>query len=56
MKLSSGYGTLWDDFQNKPLAVGTDGAASSNTLDPIEQLRLYALIGKIQKNDAEDLS
>jgi 5-methylthioadenosine/S-adenosylhomocysteine deaminase len=54
MKLSSGYGTLWDDFQNKPLAVGTDGAASSNTLDPIEQLRLYALIGKIQKNDAED--
>ena len=56
MKLSSGYGTLWDDFKNKPLAIGTDGAASSNTLDPMEQLRLYALIGKINKKDAEDFS
>ncbi len=54
MKLNSGYGTLWNDFKNKPLAVGTDGAASSNTLDPIEQLRLYALIGKINKKNARD--
>src|SRR6056297_166940 len=56
MKLSSGYGTLWDDYKNKPLAIGTDGGASSNSLDPIEQLRLYALIGKINKKDAEDFS
>jgi len=56
MKLSSGYGTLWDDFKNKPLAIGTDGAASSNTLDPIEQLRLYALIGKINNKNARDFN
>src|SRR6056297_126774 len=56
MKLNSGYGTLWDDFKSKPIAIGTDGAASSNTLDPIEQLRLYALIGKINKKDARDFN
>ncbi len=56
MKLNSGYGTLWDDFKNKSLSIGTDGAASSNTLNPIEQLRLYALIGKINKKDARNFT
>lgn len=54
MKLNMGHGNLWNDSSQMPLCTGTDGAASSNTLDPLEQARLFALIGKFNKNDATD--
>ena len=34
------------------VALGTDGAASNNRLDMFEEMRLAALIGKVQANDA----
>lgn len=46
MKLGMGFGGIWGEFENLPLAVGTDGAASSNTQSPLEQARLFALAGK----------
>lgn len=46
MKLAMGEGNLWRLAHHLNLAVGTDGAASSNTLSPLEQARLWALIGK----------
>ena len=54
MKLSMGEGNIYDlkDFIN--YSFGTDGAASSNTLSPLEQARLFALNGKFIKNNAVD--
>ncbi|MDW7670142.1 MAG: amidohydrolase family protein [Bacillota bacterium] len=46
LKLAMGQGHLWDKPQELPLAAGTDGAASSNTLNPIEQIQLFGLLGK----------
>ncbi len=34
------------------IGVGTDGAASSNTLNPLEQVRLYGLLAKDHLGDA----
>ncbi len=34
------------------VSLGTDGAASNNRLDLFEEMRLAALIGKVQANDA----
>lgn len=53
MKLGMGKGKVWDNYDKLPLCIGTDGAASSNTLNPLEQLRFLALIGKFE-NRAED--
>lgn len=54
MKLSMGQGGIYE-FKNKiNYSFGTDGAASSNTLSPLEQARLFALNGKYISNDAED--
>jgi len=52
MKLNSGIGQLWDNIEELPLCSGTDGAASSNTIDPLEQVRLYATVGKLCKEDS----
>jgi len=52
MKLSMGVGTIWTKAAELPLCTGTDGAASSNSLDPLEQGRLYALMGKMINGDA----
>ena len=46
MKLAMGYGNLWKFADRLQIATGTDGAASSSSLSPLEQARLFALIGK----------
>lgn len=56
MKLSIGMGRVWKWHDKLPLCIGTDGAASSNGLDPLEQLRLFLLIGKFNLNNAEDFT
>lgn len=53
MKLGSGQGHLWDHWRKVNLCIGTDGAASSNSVDPLEQARLFALLGKLEDR-AED--
>lgn len=53
MKLGMGMGSLWDLYKELPLCISTDGSASSNTLDPLEQLRLFALIGKMNNSPEE---
>lgn len=46
LKLAAGEGNLWKFQDRLNVAIGTDGAASSNTLNPLEQARLWALVGK----------
>ena len=53
MKLGAGKGPVWDYWRKVNLCIGTDGAASSNTVDPLEQARLFALLGKLG-DQAED--
>ncbi|MFA9422370.1 MAG: amidohydrolase family protein [Sedimentibacter sp.] len=54
MKLSMGNGNIYSlkDYLN--YSFGTDGAASSNTLNPLEQARLFALNGKFIMGNAMD--
>ncbi len=61
LKLASGAGNLYDvlKFMGYPrkkgpltVGIGTDGAASSNTQNPLEQARLFALLGKDRWDDA----
>ena len=59
LKLGSGTGNLFaafDAFKERgegslPLAIGTDGAVSSISLDPLPQTRLLALLGKAHAAD-----
>ncbi len=53
MKTASGEGNIFRLRDKVQYSFGTDGAASSNTLNPLEQARLFALIGKYSGNDAE---
>ncbi|SDY23596.1 amidohydrolase family protein [Tindallia californiensis] len=53
MKLAMGMGRIWQFSDTLPLTSGTDGAASSNTLNPLEQIRYFGLIGKYITGDAE---
>ncbi|MEG2073965.1 MAG: amidohydrolase family protein [Angelakisella sp.] len=46
LKLGMGQGELWKLWERVNLCIGTDGAASSNSVDPLEQLRLFGLLGK----------
>ncbi len=46
-KLGMGMGTLWENAARLNLSIGTDGAASSNTCSPLEQARLFGLLGKL---------
>lgn len=52
MKLASGRGGFFDYYKKLNFGFGTDGAASSNTLNPVEQARLFGLMGKFQARDA----
>jgi 5-methylthioadenosine/S-adenosylhomocysteine deaminase len=52
MKLASGRGGFFDYYQKLNYGFGTDGAASSNNLNPMEQARLLGLLGKFEANDA----
>lgn len=53
MKLGEGPGRSWALGDEFPLCIGTDGAASSNSLSPIEQARALGLVGKYMMRDAE---
>lgn len=47
MKLNMGIGNIWKYYRRLKVSIGTDGAASSNSLNPLEQARLFALLGKL---------
>lgn len=52
MKLASGRGGFFDYYKQLNYGFGTDGAASSNTLNPMEQARLFGLLGKYQDRNS----
>lgn len=52
MKLASGKGGFFEHYNRLNYSFGTDGAASSNTLNPMEQARLLGLLGKFEGMDA----
>jgi 5-methylthioadenosine/S-adenosylhomocysteine deaminase len=54
MKLSMGNGNIYELKNEMNYSFGTDGAASSNTLSPLEQARLFALNGKFIGGNATD--
>ncbi|MGN1344765.1 MAG: amidohydrolase family protein [Traorella sp.] len=47
MKLGMGMGNLWKYWKQIPLVSGNDGSASSNSINPVEQISLFALLGKM---------
>lgn len=52
MKLASGKSGFFDYYKQLNYGFGTDGAASSNTLNPVEQARLFGLMGKYQERNS----
>lgn len=54
MKLSMGNGNIYALKDKLNYSFGTDGGASSNTLNPLEQARYFALNGKFISGDATD--
>ncbi len=46
LKLGMGKGQLWKYGSQMNLVSGNDGCASSNSIDVLEQIRLFALLGK----------
>lgn len=46
MKLAMGNGGIYRNKDKMNFSFGTDGAASSNTLDILEQARYFSMIGK----------
>ena len=52
LKLAMGLGHMPDLIDEIHYAIGTDGAASSNTLNPLEQVRLLGLLLKDVHKDA----
>ena len=53
LKLGMGKGNLWKYASKMNLVTGNDGCASSNSCDVLEQVRLFALLGKWE-DQAED--
>ena len=57
LKLASGLAPVADMLKaGVNVGLGTDGAASNNRLDMFEEMRLAALIGKVQTNDASAIT
>ena len=56
MKLSMGNGHIYELKDKLNYSFGTDGGASSNTLNPLEQARLFALNGKNISENAADFT
>jgi 5-methylthioadenosine/S-adenosylhomocysteine deaminase len=57
LKLASGLAPVADMLTaGVNVGLGTDGAASNNRLDMFEEMRLAALIGKVQANDASAIT
>lgn len=54
-KLGMGDGGLWKYRKQINIAAGNDGSASSNSIDVLEQIRMFALLGKWYDN-AEDFT
>lgn len=46
MKMAMGNGGIYRSRDRLNFSFGTDGAASSNTIDILEQARIYTMIGK----------
>lgn len=46
MKLGMGEGNLWKYWKKMNVVSGNDGSASSNSIDVLEQIRMFALLGK----------
>ncbi len=53
LKMGLGKGTFFDFYKRLNFSFGTDGAASSNTLNPVEQARLFAFICKFDGQPKE---
>jgi len=51
MKLAMGNGGIYRNKEKLNFSFGTDGGASSNSLDILEQARTFALIGKYISDD-----
>lgn len=53
-KLAMGTGLAFKNRKSYPYSFGTDGAASSNSLNTCEQARYFALLGKYEAWDSCD--
>ena len=52
MRLASGRGPFFDLAGRLQYSFGSDGAASSGTVNPLEQARLFAMLEKFNQDDA----
>ena len=53
MKLGMGAGNLWKYWKKMNVTSGNDGCASSNSIDVLEQILLFGLLGKWEDKATE---